>query len=587
MDMLRAAATWQEAVGLFRELGDGVDKRSAGLVAQMFTTTVTLMPGPVASLPPREAAEATAALDAMLAVMTSGVERVVTVLGIGLTGRLGALEAGEAFDAAAALALLNYRPPPKEASVRAGDEQSPDLVEALQRRSIRAFKYLTPKDTANAVFVLSRIAAPGSVTAEWLKGYIDTSFDHLPHLQGEALVLAGYMPARHNHLPDAEWRAAWIGLIGQSADALLGAEFPLVLFSLAKWQQVALQQRRAGPVAPAADDWLGGFGGGYGDEDYYGGYGGGARQPQQGGKLPAEQLPAGWLDGLLLASHRSGALRELGAKQLGAMLRALGALGAAPSAPWASRMWAAVGLKISAAVRAGGAGAERDPQAAAAVAAARPADVAALLAAWAALPACEKVGPPQDIADEAVSFADAALRSVARPELERVAGALQASGCGGGVAARLIAEAIAAAPVPAAAAAPAAGSKRPKAPAKKAAGARRGRPPAAKVVSAAKAVGTQLIKQAALAARGPVFVIGAEGQASLTLVRELATAGVKVVAAVSDGELGEAVIAFAKKYELIPPSAAGNVSVAEVDLNDLAAYIPSMGAGAGHVLHAC
>jgi hypothetical protein len=27
MDMLRAAATWQEAVGLFRELGDGVDKR--------------------------------------------------------------------------------------------------------------------------------------------------------------------------------------------------------------------------------------------------------------------------------------------------------------------------------------------------------------------------------------------------------------------------------------------------------------------------------------------------------------------------------------------------------------------------------
>jgi hypothetical protein len=51
----------------------------------------------------------------------------------------------QAFDAAAALALLNYRPPPKEASVRAGDEQSPDLVEALQRRSIRAFKYLTPK----------------------------------------------------------------------------------------------------------------------------------------------------------------------------------------------------------------------------------------------------------------------------------------------------------------------------------------------------------------------------------------------------------------------------------------------------------
>ncbi len=67
---------------------------------------------------------------------------------------------------------------------------------------------------------------------------------------------------------------------------------------------------------------------------------------------------------------------------------------------------------------------------------------------------------------------------------------------------------------------------------------------------------------------------GAEGQAALLLIRELASAGVKVVAAVSDGDLGASVIGFAKKYELIPAAAAGNVTVAEVDLDDLASYIP-------------
>lgn len=139
-------------------------------------------------------------------------------------------------------------------------------------------------------------------------------------------------------------------------------------------------------------------------------------------------------------------------------------------------------------------------------------------------------------------------------------------------------------------------------------------------------MGTALLKQAQLASRGPVFVVGeprslcyfrdaprrgpqrprlrgsggtrspllrvttphtpplnthchstitgAEGQAALLLIRELAAAGVKVVAGVSDGELGEAVISFAKKYELIPASAAGNVAVEEVDLDDLAASIP-------------
>jgi hypothetical protein len=40
----------------------------------MFNQTVTLLPGPVDALPPRDAAAATKALDDMLAVITDGVE---------------------------------------------------------------------------------------------------------------------------------------------------------------------------------------------------------------------------------------------------------------------------------------------------------------------------------------------------------------------------------------------------------------------------------------------------------------------------------------------------------------------------------
>jgi len=51
----------------------------------------------------------------------------------------------QAFDAAAALALLHYKPPDKAASDAAGDEHSPDLIDKLLWRSRNAFKYMTPK----------------------------------------------------------------------------------------------------------------------------------------------------------------------------------------------------------------------------------------------------------------------------------------------------------------------------------------------------------------------------------------------------------------------------------------------------------
>jgi hypothetical protein len=93
----------------------------------------------------------------------------------------------QAFDAAAALALLGYRPPPPppppktkprsaKAAAAAAEEAaaaSPDLVAALLRRSARAQRHFSPRDTANAVFVLSRMGEAGSVDAEWLRSFCE------------------------------------------------------------------------------------------------------------------------------------------------------------------------------------------------------------------------------------------------------------------------------------------------------------------------------------------------------------------------------------------------------------------------------
>ncbi|GBF92234.1 hypothetical protein Rsub_05317 [Raphidocelis subcapitata] len=518
-ELLKGAQDWREAAALFAELGSDVDSRSAGIAAQAFCQCATLLPGPVASLPPADAAAAEAALGAMLSVIATGVERLrgptlkdvlwrlvdtglqrpreVAVMGVALTGHIQGMEAKEAFDAAAALALLGYRPPPpppppaakprsaKAAAAAAAEAAaaSPDVVAALLRRSARALGYFTPKDTANAVFVLSKMGGPGSVDAEWLRGFCEASYDHLPQLQGEALALAGHMPARHGFLPPPAWRAAWIEAVGAGAAGLVGGEFALVLAALARWQLLAEAAAAAAPAAapapaaPAAGGAWSGYGGGgdaggygggggydeggygeYGagyDGDYGGGGGGGygggydgygaaaaAAPPQQ----PREQLPAGWLDSLLLSSHRAGALRDLSVRQLSATLRALAALGAAPPAPWTARMWAAASAKVAVAVRAGGSGGG----------AAAPEDVAALLADWAALPAGSGC-PPADAADEAASYAAAALRKLPRRALERLADALAGCGGAGGAAAGVVAAAIEAAP---AAVAPAAAKKR-------------------------------------------------------------------------------------------------------------------------------
>jgi hypothetical protein len=88
----------------------------------------------------------------------------------------------QAFDAAAALALLGYQPPPRApAPAKRGrggrgagaeeEEEAADLLAVLQARSERALGYFTPRDTANAVFVMARAGKPGDVEKWWLRAW--------------------------------------------------------------------------------------------------------------------------------------------------------------------------------------------------------------------------------------------------------------------------------------------------------------------------------------------------------------------------------------------------------------------------------
>lgn len=96
------------------------------------------------------------------------------------------------------------------------------------------------------------------------------------------------------------------------------------------------------------------------------------------------------------------------------------------------------------------------------------------------------------------------------------------------------------------------------------------------VLATAAGTGTRTLKKPA-AKSGQIYVAGATGQVAISFVKEFATAGYKVVAAVPDLEEAQAVLNFAKQYELIPRSALANVQLVEVDFADedeVAASIP-------------
>ena len=62
-------------------------------------------------------------------------------------------------------------------------------------------------------------------------------------MQPEAVIYAGYSLARHGYQPSNTWRKRYMEAVAEFASELQGEEFPLVLFTLARWHQ---QQQKGG-----------------------------------------------------------------------------------------------------------------------------------------------------------------------------------------------------------------------------------------------------------------------------------------------------------------------------------------------------
>lgn len=94
------------------------------------------------------------------------------------------------------------------------------------------------------------------------------------------------------------------------------------------------------------------------------------------------------------------------------------------------------------------------------------------------------------------------------------------------------------------------------------------RPGMQALVPRAAPLGTQILKAPVFKPpASSVFVVGC-GPISVLLMKDLAQAGVKVIAGVPDAEEAEAVMAFAKRYELLASSITNNIRVVEVDYTD-------------------
>jgi hypothetical protein len=108
--------------------------------------------------------------------------RAVGGFGAAVITRIPKLTAEEVFHVCAALALLGFKPPKsltREQQQRAADgSDMPGVTSSsmtfgtlLERRSIKVMHYMSPKCIADAGFVMSRLVAPGDVSAEWLALY--------------------------------------------------------------------------------------------------------------------------------------------------------------------------------------------------------------------------------------------------------------------------------------------------------------------------------------------------------------------------------------------------------------------------------
>jgi hypothetical protein len=110
--------------------------------------------------------------------------RAVGGFGAAVITRIPKLTAEEVFHVCAGLTLLGFKPPrtlTREKQQRPADDarqqsgssgsSSMKFGELLEKRSIKVMHYLSPKTVADAGFVMSRLVAPGDVSAAWLAEY--------------------------------------------------------------------------------------------------------------------------------------------------------------------------------------------------------------------------------------------------------------------------------------------------------------------------------------------------------------------------------------------------------------------------------
>jgi hypothetical protein len=136
------------------------------------------------------------------------------------------------------------------------------------------------------------------------------------------------------------------------AKTLAGEEFPLALFTLARWRQQQQQQGAAGSQQQQQQQF---------DQDGYGEeadeYEDPTDQWANGSSSSAAEgtgtaAPQSLIDDLLFASHSNRALRELPLSQLVVMVKSLAELQASVSPMWMQRLWPLINSKIDAAVAA-------------------------------------------------------------------------------------------------------------------------------------------------------------------------------------------------------------------------------------------
>jgi hypothetical protein len=233
-------------------------------------------------------------------------------------------------------------------------------------------------------------------------------------------MYVGYALARHSYLPSHALQDTFLTVVTERLGELKPGDFPMLLYTVARWSQL---HAASGSTTP----WI-----------------------------QELNVDKPWVDTVLLASYKAGALRTLPLSQLVSMLRTLGVLGITPSAAWLQRAWpvvtahlkaeaaaaatttaaaaaaAASGALLSGSGRGAAGKAKGQTKAAAgagagAGAGAVAANALGLLSAVAALPPGSEA-PTSDWVEQVLGYVDRGLTVLTAAQLAELPGALQRLG---------------------------------------------------------------------------------------------------------------------------------------------------------------